>query len=142
MLIQLTIGSALLLVSIMLSALGFWIIEACLHRIGFWLRGAHQGARMLVFLSMASIWVFLQLTLGVWIWALCFWQLGIFETLELSVYFALVSFTTLGFGDILLPVEWRLLGGMTAVNGLLNVGLVTAILVEFLRQARLSPEAD
>ena len=141
MLVQLTIGSVLLVVSIILSALGFWIIEAALHRLGYWLRSARQGTRMLVFLSMASIWVFLQLTLGVWIWAFCFWRLGIFDALEPSVYFALVSFTTLGFGDILLPIEWRLLGGMTAVNGLLNVGLVTAILVEFLRQARLKPEA-
>lgn len=105
-------------------------------RMGIWLSDARQGPRMMVFLSMASVWAVLQLTVGVWIWAVCFWRLGIFETLEPSVYFALVAFTTLGFGDVLLPDEWRLLGGMTAVNGLLNVGLVTAILVELLRQAR------
>ena len=69
-------------------------------------------------------------------WAFAMMGLGIFDSLELSVYFSLVAFTTLGFGEILLPEEWRLLGGMAAANGLLNFGLVTAILVEALRQIR------
>ena len=142
MLLQLSIGSALLVFSIVLAGFGFWLIEFILHRVRKRFRRSHQGKRMLVFLSLASIWVFIQLTVGVWIWALCFWYLGIFETLEPAIYFSLVAFTTLGFGDILLPVEWRLLGGMTAVNGLLSIGFVTAILVEFLRQARLTPEDD
>ena len=60
-----------------------------------------------------------------------------FATLEASVYFSLVAYTTLGFGDILLPNDWRLLSGMAAANGLLNFGLLTAILVETLRQIRL-----
>jgi hypothetical protein len=63
--------------------------------------------------------------------------LGIFETLEEAVYFALVSYTTLGFGDVLLEKEWRLLSGMAAANGLLNFGLLTALLVEALRHIRL-----
>ncbi len=140
MFIQLFIGSSLLLFSLLFSALGFWIIEARLYQLRFWLRRARMSMRMLVFLSMASVWILVQLTVAVWMWAACFWSLGIFETWEPAVYFALVSFTTLGFGDILLPQDWRLLGGITAMNGLLNVGVVTAILVEFLRQARLAPE--
>jgi len=131
----------LVLASIVLSALGCWIIEAALHRLGDWLRGTLQGACMLVFLSMASIWVFLQLTLGVWIWAVHLWRLGIFDALELAVSFAVVAFTKLGLGNILLPSVWRLLGGVTAVNGLLNVCLVTAILAEFLRRAHMKSEA-
>lgn len=82
------------------------------------------------------------MTLAVWAWALTMLVLGIFETLELSVYFALVAFTTLGFGDVLLPLEWRLLGGMAALNGLLNIGLVTAAMVEVLRQLRLQQIAN
>ena len=74
---------------------------------------------------------------SVWIWAIALWVLNIFQTIEASVYFSLVAFTTLGFGDILLPVEWRLLGGLAAANGLLIFGILTAMLVETLRQTRL-----
>lgn len=73
---------------------------------------------------------------SVLLWAVSLFLLNIFSTLEEAVYFALVAFTTLGFGDILLPQDWRLLGGMSAANGLLMFGLLTAILVEILRDTR------
>ena len=50
------------------------------------------------------------------------------------VYFAFVNYTTLGYGDIL-PVErWRLLGPITAMNGVLMFGWSTAVIFEVLRR--------
>jgi len=50
------------------------------------------------------------------------------------VYFAFVNYTTLGYGDIV-PVErWRLLGPMTAMNGVLMFGWSTAVIFEVLRK--------
>ena len=43
------------------------------------------------------------MTAGVWIWALVFHALHLFPTFGACVYFTLVAFTTLGFGDLLLP---------------------------------------
>jgi hypothetical protein len=52
-----------------------------------------------------------------------------------NLYFAFVNYTTLGYGDIL-PVErWRLLGPMTAMNGVLLFGWSTAVIFEVLRKA-------
>jgi hypothetical protein len=78
-----------------------------------------------------------MVTAGVWMWAFTLRALGVFITMEASVYFSLVAYTTLGFGDILLPQDWRLLAGMAAANGLLNMGLLTAMLVEILRHVRM-----
>jgi hypothetical protein len=51
------------------------------------------------------------------------------------VYFAFVNYTTLGYGDIV-PVErWRLLGPITALNGVLLIGCSTAVIFEVLRRA-------
>jgi len=51
------------------------------------------------------------------------------------VYFAFVNYTTLGYGDVI-PVErWRLLGPMTAMNGILLFGWSTAVIFEILRRA-------
>jgi hypothetical protein len=48
------------------------------------------------------------------------------------VYFAFVNYTTLGYGD-LVPVEhWRLLGPITAMNGVLLFGWSTAVIFEVL----------
>ena len=50
------------------------------------------------------------------------------------LYFAFVNYTTLGFGDVT-PVErWRLLGPMTAMNGVLLFGWSTAVIFEVLRR--------
>jgi Ion channel len=51
------------------------------------------------------------------------------------VYFAFVNYTTLGYGDVV-PVErWRLLGPMTAMNGVLLFGWSTAVIFEVLWRA-------
>jgi Ion channel len=50
------------------------------------------------------------------------------------VYFAFVNYTTLGYGDVI-PVErWRLLGPITAMNGVLLFGWSTAVIFEVLRR--------
>jgi hypothetical protein len=49
--------------------------------------------------------------------------------------FAFVNYTTLGYGNVV-PVErWRLLGPMTAMNGVLMFGWSTAVIFEVLRRA-------
>ncbi|KQB96812.1 metal transporter [Loktanella sp. 1ANDIMAR09] len=137
MFVQIAIGSTLLVLSIMTAAITFWVLERRLGRLRPWLVRAPHAPKLMLVLCVTALWVLLQMTIAVWTWAFTFMALGVFDALETSVYFALVAFTTLGFGDILLPVEWRLLGGMAALNGLLNIGLVTAAMVETLRQLRL-----
>ena len=55
------------------------------------------------------------------------------ENADLS-YFAFVNYTTLGYGDIIPVVRWRLLGPMTAMNGVLLFGWSTAVIFEVLRK--------
>ena len=50
------------------------------------------------------------------------------KTFEEAFYFSMVTFTTLGYGDITLDPQWRLLSGVEAVNGILLVGWSTALL--------------
>ncbi len=137
MIIQIAIGSVLLVLSVMTAGISFWVVEWRLLRLRPWLTRPPHRPKLMIVLCTTALWVLLQMTVAVWLWALTFSGLGIFTSLEEAVYFALVSFTTLGFGDILLPIEWRLLGGMAALNGLLNMGLVTAAMIEVLRQLRL-----
>lgn len=137
MFVQIALGTALMLLSILIAGVSYWLMETWLMRLRPWLTKAPHRPKLILVLGVAAVWIMAQMTAGVWLWALTMMALGVFDTLELSVYFALVAFTTLGFGDVLLPMEWRLLGGMAAANGLLNIGLVTALLVEALRQVRL-----
>ena len=63
------------------------------------------------------------------IWAYTYLRVGAIEQLETALYFSMVTFTTLGYGDITLPEqEWRMLSGIEALNGILLVGWTTAFL--------------
>ncbi|QDC08952.1 two pore domain potassium channel family protein [Oceanicola sp. D3] len=142
MLIQLVLGSAIMGLTTVVAALSLWGLEVFLARIHAWVIRPPQGPRLVAAVSAVMLWTILVMSAAVWIWGLAFWGLGVFVTLEASIYFSLVSFTTLGFGDILLPLEWRLLGGLAAANGLLVFALLAAMLVETLRQTRLRQRGD
>ena len=89
---------------------------------------------LMFYLAGITLWLLFAFTIVTWIWALIFLSLNTFSSLEESVYFSMVAFTSLGFGDVVLEKEWRILSGIVAANGLLLFGLNTAVLVETLRQ--------
>ena len=51
------------------------------------------------------------------------------------LYFAFVNYTTLGYGDVVPVLRWRLLGPITAMNGVLLFGWSTALIFEVMRKA-------
>lgn len=137
MIAQLALGSALIVATMIVGTSVWLVFEIALLRLHSWFLRPPHRVKVVAALLVALLGTLLMISTSVWIWAFAFQALGIFDTLEAALYFSLVSFTTLGFGDVLLPLEWRLLGGMTAANGFLSFGLVTALLVETMRNIRL-----
>jgi len=88
---------------------------------------ARTELRATLELGVFVMWLFLATVTEVWAWALLYVGLGAIETLETAVYFSTVTFTTLGFGDITLDEDWRLLSSFEAANGLLMFGWSTAL---------------
>jgi len=62
------------------------------------------------------------------IWAAFYYTSGLFHDFETSLYFSLVSYTAIGYGDVVLPENWRLLGAIQGVSGVLLCGLSTAFI--------------
>ncbi len=70
------------------------------------------------------------------IWGFAYYILpGIteFDTLEKAIYFSLVTFTTLGYGEITIHSTNRILAGLEAMNGVLLLGWTTAIMFSVLQ---------
>jgi len=61
-------------------------------------------------------------------WGLFFWRKKLATSFPEGVYFAASSITALGYGDVVLPPPWRVLGALVAINGLLMFGCSTAFL--------------
>lgn len=62
------------------------------------------------------------------IWAAFYYWRNLFKDYETSFYFSLGSYATIGYGDVVLPQRWRLLGGIEGLSGVLLCGLSTAFI--------------
>lgn len=83
---------------------------------------------------MATVTVLLSAHLAeVAVWAVAYGTLGVVEHWRDAAYFAFVNYTTLGYGDILPASDWRLLGPIAAMNGVLLFGWSTAVIYDVLR---------
>ena len=89
------------------------MLERFGHRVSGLAPAQHRG---LLIGSMFATVVFSH-TLQVWIWAVAFVVLGAIDGLSQSIYFALVTYTTLGYGDVTLGPIFRIFGAMSAVTG-------------------------
>ena len=58
-------------------------------------------------------------------WAGFYTMWGGVEDFETALYFSIASYTTIGYGDIVLSRDWRLLGGIEGVTGVLMFGWST-----------------
>jgi voltage-gated potassium channel len=62
----------------------------------------------------------------VFLWAFVFLRAGELPNLETAVYFSLATYTTIGFGDVVLRPGWRVLAGIEGLSGLVLVGWSSA----------------
>jgi hypothetical protein len=58
-------------------------------------------------------------------WALFYEWHDAFADVPSSIYFSAVTYTTTGYGDLVLPRQWRIVGGVEALTGILMCGLST-----------------
>ncbi len=131
---QLLIGSGVIALIVGIHAEMLNFLSANLSRIiEVARRRLHRFANTGVII-VAMLFILLTHTIEVWVWAIVLLATGAVDSLEPALYFALVSFTTVGFGDITLTPEWRLLSALIAANGFLLFGWSTAYMVELIRR--------
>jgi voltage-gated potassium channel len=57
------------------------------------------------------------------LWAVFYYLRSLFHDFETAFYFSLVTYASIGFGDVVLPERWRLLSGIEGISGILMCGL-------------------
>jgi voltage-gated potassium channel len=76
------------------------------------------------------------------VWAEFYLMQHSFADRETAYYFSLKSYTTVGYGDVVISHPWRLMGTLEAIGGVLLFGWSTAILVGFITRFREAREAN
>jgi hypothetical protein len=73
--------------------------------------------------------MFLVSLVEVMLWAVTYLALNAIQGFEQAFYFSMVTFTTLGYGDVVLQEGRRLLASFEAANGIIMFGWTTAIVI-------------
>jgi hypothetical protein len=83
-------------------------------------------------LILAIFMICSAIMVDIWLWTFLFLIVDAdgLDGLENALYFATVSFTTVGYGDIVLSPDWRLLASISAINGMILFGWSTAFIFE------------
>jgi Ion channel len=74
---------------------------------------------------LVAVWIVLLHLVEISVWAVAYLWYGAMADLQSALYFSAVTYTTTGYGDLVLPKEWRLDGGVEALTGILMCGWST-----------------
>ena len=93
--------------------------------------------RRAMFVQVSTLMVVLMLgnIVQIAFWAALYRALGGFDDFETAVYFSGVTFTSLGYGDVVLSGRMRLLAPLQAANGLMMFGITTALFIACVQRA-------
>jgi len=121
---QLLVGWFLMAVSVVVHAVG---VASELR----WLRKRRLASERLwtwtwLFVQLAG-WIILLHVVEITAWAIAYAVMRAMPGLQSALYFSAVTYTTTGYGDLVLPQRWRLVGAVEALTGILLYGWSTGL---------------
>ena len=122
----------MLLCLVIQSVVAFWSVRYYIRRV----QGGSSEQRLrngLQPLLIAMVAMMLGTFVQVILWGVLFVWLGEFTELYEAVYHSAVNFASLGYGDIVMQKQWKLLGPLEAINGVLMLGMSAAALMAILQ---------
>ena len=126
----------------LLVTAGLVVLTATIHAVGFsaLLRvlmrlnalatsGFRPVTRLVIWLTCSLILIH---TVEIFVWGLFYFWHGLIPDFESAWYFSGVTYTTLGYGDLVLPTSWRMLAPLEALTGTLMCALSAGLFFAFI----------
>jgi len=128
---QLMLSTVLVSVTVVMHLIGLGILRRLVRL---------HLERFLLFVHLDRVIVPMGVVLGlfvvhgaeIWLYALTYRAMGLTDSLEEALFISTSSYSTIGEAAGLLPAEWRLVGVLEGVNGMLLIGWSTAFLFQLL----------
>ena len=134
MILQLALGMGLIVLTVMIHAivLDRLIVFTRFYRPQVQKTFHYRGKEFL--LAVIVLGVCGAHILEIWVWAFAYLFIDEIRTLEAALYYSISTFTTVGYGDIVLSKLWRVFSSIEAANGMLLFGWSTAFIFEVMRR--------
>jgi hypothetical protein len=128
MLFNLAIGTLVISTTVFIHTYGLIAVTHVMGGLVSRFRMHGHRSRILAMNSVV-IGLFAVLTVQVWLWAAVYVVIGALRDFSTAVYFSTITFSTVGYGDVVPAHDWRMLAALEGVNGFLLIGWSTAYLV-------------
>ncbi len=125
---NLALGTLMISLTVVIHTFGLMGVTHVMSWVTDRIRLHGHRSRMLA-MNTVVIGVFAVLTAEVWLWAASFTLIGVVDDFETALYFSTITFSTVGYGDVVPHPEWRMLAALEGVNGFLLIGWSTAYLI-------------
>jgi voltage-gated potassium channel Kch len=133
---QLFLATGMVTLTVIVHLTGLALLLALLrrHRANAW--KSRMIADMIAVVS-AAFGLFVLHTIEIWTWAIAYHLLGLLRGWEEAIYFSTTTYVTIGYGDVVLGREGRLLGAIEGANGIILLGWSTAFFFNIVDRLKL-----
>jgi hypothetical protein len=126
MIAKILIASALVAITVAIHAAGLGMVLT--HASRSTVRTEDTRFWPITWLLICIAWLLMVFHLfEIAVWASFFWWENCMPDVESAFYFSGITYLTIGYGDLVLPKEWRLFGPIEGLTGILMCGLSTAL---------------
>jgi hypothetical protein len=129
MFVNLALGTLIISVTVLFHTFGLVMLTRIMARIVHWFRLHKHDFGKSVAMVTTVLGLFLIHSIEIWIWAVVFLSIDAIASFQDALYFSTVSFSTVGYGDIIVGEQWRMFASLEAINGFILIGWSTAYLV-------------
>ena len=128
MLTSVLLGCLFIMATIFIHAGGMTLSVAMLRKLhaSNWVQRSRFAKATTV--SFLVLTMFIATLLETVLWGILYLSAGAIEGVEKAFYFSMVTYTSLGYGDVVLEKPWRLLASFQAANGVIVFGWTTALI--------------
>jgi hypothetical protein len=135
MLIQLSLATAMVTLIVLIHLTGLALLIRLLRSHSQWM--AAWRALPFTMLLLATIGIIGIHTVEIWLYAALYLELHAFRDFESALYFSTVTYSSIGYGDVLMPKPWRILGAIEGAAGIVMLGWSTAFIVTLLTRLKM-----
>ena len=129
---ELVIGTIMICATVVIHAVALDRLITVIEKWKNHIRLAFKRYWKIPVLVFAVLGTFLAHVVQIWMWAVFYLKVGALPELEDALYFSTSTFTTVGYGDVVLGEKWRLISSFQAANGFMLFGWSTAFISELM----------
>jgi hypothetical protein len=128
MALNLVVGTVVISLTVLINTFGLIAVTHAMKHLAARIRMHGRRSRVVAMISVV-MGLFAVMTAEVWLWAGVYLKLGVLPDFETALYFSTITFSTVGYGDVVPAHDWRVLAALEGVNGFLLIGWSTAYLI-------------